>query len=144
MKVGVRKPSVKKSISARTTGRVKRTVKRSVNPFYEKKGTGWIKNPERAAKNAIYHRTTVGLSDVVKVSMSGNTTGKTFEGRNSSASSNEVIKSSLPNFIMLIFSVVFLLLGLFVIKEYLIPGIAMFVCSAASLIYYGVLRRFFS
>ena len=37
MKVGIRKPSIKKSISARTTGKVKRKLKRVANPFYGKK-----------------------------------------------------------------------------------------------------------
>ena len=32
MKFGARKPSIKKSISARTTGRVTRSFKKSVNP----------------------------------------------------------------------------------------------------------------
>ena len=64
MKVGMRSPSIKKSVKARTTGRVKRSVKRSVNPFYDKKGMGYIKDPEQAVKNSIYHKTTVGLSDL--------------------------------------------------------------------------------
>ncbi len=37
MKIGMRKPSIKKSISARTTGKAKRTVKKSVIPGYGKK-----------------------------------------------------------------------------------------------------------
>lgn len=65
MKMGVRKPSVKKSIKARTTGRVKRSIKKSVNPLYGKKGMGFIKDPERSVKNAIYHRTTVGVGDII-------------------------------------------------------------------------------
>lgn len=32
MKIGMRKPSLKKMISARTTGRAKRTVKRALIP----------------------------------------------------------------------------------------------------------------
>ena len=54
MKVGIRKPSIKKSISARTTGKVKRKLKRVANPFYGKKGMGWIKNPKKALSNKIY------------------------------------------------------------------------------------------
>ena len=38
MKIGMRKPSVKKSFKARTTGKMKRAVKKSVNPTYGKKG----------------------------------------------------------------------------------------------------------
>lgn len=58
--VGFRKPSVKKSFSARTTGRINRSVKRATNPFYGKKGTGFVRDPERSIKNAVYHRTTTG------------------------------------------------------------------------------------
>ena len=46
MKVGVRKPSVRKSISARTTGKINRTVKKATNPLYGKKGMGYINNPK--------------------------------------------------------------------------------------------------
>lgn len=66
MKIGVRKPSIKKSIKARTTGRLKRSVKRSINPLYGKKGMGWIRDPKKAAYNTVYHRTTVGVKDVAK------------------------------------------------------------------------------
>ncbi|MEV5724182.1 hypothetical protein AB0L32_07590, partial [Micrococcus luteus] len=34
MKIGLRKPSLKKSIKARTTGRAKRAIKRKVIPGY--------------------------------------------------------------------------------------------------------------
>lgn len=65
MKYGVRKPSVKKSISARTTGKVKRQVKRSVNPLYGKKGMGVVNDPKKAAYNVVYNRTTTGVSDIL-------------------------------------------------------------------------------
>ena len=60
MKVGFRKPNLKKSFRARTTGKLKRKIKKSVNPFYGKKGMGYIKNPKQAIKNKIYHKTTFG------------------------------------------------------------------------------------
>lgn len=66
MKIGYRKPSVKKSIKARTTGKVKRKMKKAVNPFYGKKGMGYVKNPKKAIKNKIYHKTTFGTADVIK------------------------------------------------------------------------------
>ena len=47
MKYGVRKPNIKKSIKARTTGKMKRQVKKAVNPLYGKKGMGVINNPKR-------------------------------------------------------------------------------------------------
>ena len=57
MKIGVRKPSIKKSISARTTGRAKRAVKSAINPLYGKKGMGFINNPKKAVYNKVYHKT---------------------------------------------------------------------------------------
>lgn len=68
MKVGLRTPSIKKSVKARTTGRVTRAAKKSVNPLYGKKGMGFVKDPERSVKNSVYHKTTFGVSDVVNVS----------------------------------------------------------------------------
>ena len=44
MKFGMRTPSIKKSIKARTTGKAKRAVKKALIPGYGKKGAGWIKN----------------------------------------------------------------------------------------------------
>ena len=66
MKMGMRRPSLKKSIKARTTGKLKRSIKRSINPLYGKKGVGFIKNPKRSIKNAVYHRTTFGVRDIVE------------------------------------------------------------------------------
>lgn len=51
MKIGIRTPSIKKSVKARTTGRVKRAVKKSINPVYGQKGAGLINNPKKAAYN---------------------------------------------------------------------------------------------
>ncbi len=66
MKFGVRKPSIKKSIKARTTGKIKRTIKRSVNPTYGKKGMGFVNNPKKAIYNKVYNKTTVSVSDILK------------------------------------------------------------------------------
>ncbi|EPI04650.1 hypothetical protein D920_00190 [Enterococcus faecalis 13-SD-W-01] len=66
MKIGMRKPSLKKSISARTTGKAKRAMKKAVIPGYGKKGTGAIKNPKKAAYNKIYRKTTVSFWDLFK------------------------------------------------------------------------------
>lgn len=65
MKFGMRKPSVKKSIKARTTGKVKRKVKKAVIPGYGKKGRG-ILNPKKAVKNKIYKKTTFSIFDLFK------------------------------------------------------------------------------
>lgn len=66
MKVGVRKPSIKKSIKAKTTGKAKRVVKKAVNPLYGKKGVGMIKDPEKALNNKVYKKTTVGVKELLK------------------------------------------------------------------------------
>lgn len=58
MRFGLRRPSFKKSFRARTTGKLKRRMKKAINPFYGKKGMGFIKNPKRAIKNKIYRKTT--------------------------------------------------------------------------------------
>lgn len=65
MKIGMRTPSIKRSIKARTTGRAKRAVKKAVIPGYGKKGMGFVKNPTRSAKNAVYKRTTFGIGDIL-------------------------------------------------------------------------------
>lgn len=62
MKFGIRTPSLKKSFKARTTARAKRTLKRSINPVYGKKGMGWINNPKKAMYNKVYNKTTIGAS----------------------------------------------------------------------------------
>lgn len=61
MKIGVRKPNLKSRVKARTTGRIKRSVKRTIDPTYGKKGMGWVKDPKKAAYNKIYNKTTVGI-----------------------------------------------------------------------------------
>lgn len=66
MKYGVRKPNVKKSIKARTTGKVKRQVKKAVNPLYGKKGMGFVNDPKKAAYNAVYSKTTASVDDILK------------------------------------------------------------------------------
>lgn len=66
MKFGIRKPSLKRSIKARTTGRAKRAVKKALIPGYGKKGAGWIKNPKKAAYNKIYKKTTFSIFDIFK------------------------------------------------------------------------------
>jgi hypothetical protein len=65
MKIGFRTPSLKRSLKARTTGRMKRSIKKSINPLYGKKGMGLLK-PKRAIRNKIYKKTTFGLSDIFK------------------------------------------------------------------------------
>lgn len=66
MKIGIRKPSIKKSLKARTTGKSKRAVKSAINPLYGKKGVGFAKDPVKSVKNSVYHKATVGVKDILK------------------------------------------------------------------------------
>ncbi|SFC00440.1 hypothetical protein SAMN04488102_102167 [Alkalibacterium subtropicum] len=66
MKFGMRKPSIKKSFKARTTGRAKRAVKKKVIPGYGKKGMGWLKDPKKAAYNKVYKKTSFSFWDLFK------------------------------------------------------------------------------
>lgn len=96
VKVGLRKPNLKTSLKARTTGRAKRAVKRAIIPGYGKRGMGWIKNPKKAAYNAVYSRTTVGVGDVARaVAKSG---ARSSASRTSSitVSSHEVTPLAKP------------------------------------------------
>lgn len=73
MKFGIRKPNYKARFKARTTGKLKRKMKKAVNPFYGKKGVGFIKSPSKSVQSAIYHRTTVGVPAVLPKSKSHKT-----------------------------------------------------------------------
>mgnify|MGYP000255409385 CR=1 FL=1 len=61
MKYGMRKPSWKKSLSARTKGRATRAVKCALIPGYGKKGMGWL-HPKRKLCNTVYKKTTFSYS----------------------------------------------------------------------------------
>lgn len=65
MKYGIRKPSLKKSLSARTIGKAKRIIKKSVIPGYSCRGIRWIKNPKHAAYNYTYNKSTFSIWDLV-------------------------------------------------------------------------------
>lgn len=65
MKFGMRKPSLKKSFKARTTGKAKRKMKKALIPGYGKKGRG-VLHPKRAVKNKIYKKTTFSIFDLFK------------------------------------------------------------------------------
>lgn len=66
MKFGMRKPSIKKSFKARTTGKAKRKIKKNLIPGYGKKGIGYIKNPKKAVYNKVYKKTTFSFWDLFK------------------------------------------------------------------------------
>ena len=66
MKFGIRRPSLRKRIAARTSW--KRVVRHNLG-FKAPRGYGWITNPRKAAYNRIYNRTTVGLGKGCMVSL---------------------------------------------------------------------------
>ncbi|WP_407350081.1 hypothetical protein VNN41_06590 [Lactococcus garvieae] len=66
MKFGMRKPSIKKSFKARTTGKAKRKIKKALIPGYGKKGMGYVKNPKKAVYNKVYKKTTFSFWDLFK------------------------------------------------------------------------------
>jgi hypothetical protein len=55
MKIGIRVPSIRKRIAARTSW--KRFVRHSLG-LKAPRGWGWLTNPKKAAYNRIYARTT--------------------------------------------------------------------------------------
>ena len=65
MKYGMRTPNVNKRISARTTGKITRTVNKAVNPLYGKKGMGFINDPSRAIYNKVYSKTTKSIDNII-------------------------------------------------------------------------------
>lgn len=124
MKYGVRKPNVKKSIKARTTGKVKRQVKKAVNPLYGKKGMGIVNDPKKAAYNAVYSRTTVGVSDLVKRSASA--TQKSFANAPHTIPQKKEYSDRMYNVcgaLMIVLGVILALLGLFLLLAVPVGGI---------------------
>ena len=74
MKYGFRTPNVKKRISARTTGRLKRSTKKVI-PGYGAKGMGMVNDPSKAINNKIYHTTTTGIDDIPTTTTGGSDDG---------------------------------------------------------------------
>ena len=66
MKYGIRTPSFKKSLKARTIGKTKRIAKRVINPAYGNKGIGYINNPKKALYNSVYNKTTIDIAKSIK------------------------------------------------------------------------------
>ena len=63
MKIGFRKPSIKKGLAAITSPN---RIVRNVLGFRAPRGLGWITNPKKAAYNRIYNRTTFSLINLIK------------------------------------------------------------------------------
>ena len=86
MKFGFRKPNIKKSISARTKGKVTRTIKKAINPTYNKKGMGLINDPKKSIYNSIYNKTTVSINPM--------SSSSSLSNKKASSCSNNIFKSS--------------------------------------------------
>jgi hypothetical protein len=69
MKFGMRKPSIRKSIAARTSPA--RYLRHNLG-MKAPRGWGWVTNPRRALYNRIYYRTTFSFWDLLR---------KLFRGR---------------------------------------------------------------
>ena len=72
MKMKPRKPSLKKSFKAKTTSKMNRQIKKSVNPLYGKKGIGWINDPKKAAYNKVYNKTSFNVMEGLNEKNSSN------------------------------------------------------------------------
>ena len=65
MKYGMRTPNINKRISARTTGKITRTMNKVVNPLYGKKGIGFINDPSGVVYNKVYNKTTKSIDNII-------------------------------------------------------------------------------
>ncbi|MFB1049964.1 hypothetical protein [Paraliobacillus sp. JSM ZJ581] len=63
MKFGIRKPSIKKRISAKTSLK-RQLIHRS--GLKMPNGKGWIRNPKRATYNKVYNKTSFDLFKLIK------------------------------------------------------------------------------
>lgn len=61
MKFGLRTPSLKKMIKARSTSKWKRQIKKAVIPGYGKKGIGLFRNPKKSLYNKVYRKTSFDI-----------------------------------------------------------------------------------
>ncbi|HEY4554671.1 MAG TPA: hypothetical protein VIG80_15865 [Bacillaceae bacterium] len=63
MKIGMRKPSLKRRISARTS--IKRQVVHRAG-LKMPRGYGWMRNPKKYVYNKVYQRTTFDIFKLIK------------------------------------------------------------------------------
>lgn len=63
MKFGIRKPSIKKRIKARTS--IKRNIVHRAG-IKMPRGMGWARNPKKYAYNKVYHRTSFDIFKLIK------------------------------------------------------------------------------
>ena len=63
MKFGIRKPSLKKRVSARTS--IKRQIVHRAG-LKMPRGYGWLRNPKKYAYNKVYNKTSFDLFKLIK------------------------------------------------------------------------------
>ncbi|KGE20683.1 hypothetical protein [Paenibacillus wynnii] len=63
MKFGMRMPSIKKRIAARTS--VKRQIVQRAG-IKMPRGYGWLRNPKKAAYNKVYNKTSFDIFSLIK------------------------------------------------------------------------------
>jgi hypothetical protein len=63
MKFGIRKPSLKKRIAARTS--IKRQVVHRLGVKMPR-GTGWMRDPKKAVYNKVYNKTSFDIFKMIK------------------------------------------------------------------------------
>lgn len=119
MKMGIRKPNIKKSIKARTTGKLKRKMKKAVNPMYGKKSMGMVKNPKNAIYNKVYNKTTVGVSDIVRSGTSTNHSRKSTS-RAATTYTHSTTSYKVAGVIAMIASIIIILFSLLLLLA--VPG----------------------
>lgn len=124
MKVGVRKPSIKKSVKARTTGKAKRAVKKAVIPMYGKKGTGIYKDPKKAVYNKVYNKTTVGVNPLTGLGKSSNNHHQTSVPESRATKKNNIKPNKTVSILFLVISILTFLMSTVILSGGMIlPGI---------------------
>ena len=103
MKIGLRKPSLKKSFKAMTAGKAKRKLKKAFIPGYGKKGTGLLKHPKKAIYNKVYNKTTIGAKDLLKSKKTKTKKATSVSNTNDSGESNLIVNIIIWLFIMSFF-----------------------------------------
>lgn len=141
MKVGPRKPNIKKRIKAKTTGKVKRSVKKAVNPLYGKKGMGLVKDPRKSTYNYIYNRTTFDATKISNNTKHGKNSYDVFRSydeeedtvyQNNSKSISEIIMAIV---IALIIGAPFVAIGALIINLFFSAGSLLIMAGLAITIY---------
>lgn len=123
MKYGVRKPNIKKSIKARTTGKIKRQIKSAVNPLYGKKGMGIINDPKKAAYNSVYNRTTVSISNTVNSAVNMNSRNNARSSVSPNTKRYSPRTYSICGVILIVLSVMLMLVGFLLLFVSSVAGV---------------------